>query len=138
MRPVRDQCSSCAGNPTTTQELSWYTPRSADTKSSEEPILLGVVNRTIHDVCMKEASGSEAMMGLMDRHRPSDGEWDQFSRLDIVGFDDISLKKVTEILSRSAQDVLTLQQSYLVCEQIVTRQRSKCCFLGCLSSCARR
>ena len=93
LRPVRDQCSSCAGNPTTTQELSWYTPRSADTKSSEEPILLGVVNRTIHDVCMKEASGSEAMMGLMDRHRPSDGEWDQCSRLDIVGFDDISLKK---------------------------------------------
>ena len=32
-------------------------------------------------------------MGLMDRHRPSDGEWDQCSRLDIVGFDDISLKK---------------------------------------------
>ena len=45
------------------------------------------------DVCMKEASGSEAILGLMDRHRPSDGEWDQCSRLDIVGFDDISLKK---------------------------------------------
>jgi len=57
LRPVRDQCSSCDGNPTTTQEVSWYTPRSAYTKSYEAHILLGVVNRTIHDVCMKEAIG---------------------------------------------------------------------------------
>src|SRR5712691_5085991 len=93
LRPVRYQCSSCDGNPTTTQELSWYTPRSAYTKSYEEHILLGVVNSTIHDVCMKEDIGYEAIMGIMDRHIQSEVEWDQFSRLDILGFDEISLKK---------------------------------------------
>ena len=29
LRPVRYQCLSCDGNPTTTQQLSWYNPRSA-------------------------------------------------------------------------------------------------------------
>jgi len=36
LRPVRYQCPSCEGNPTTTQPLSWYNPRSSYTKSYEE------------------------------------------------------------------------------------------------------
>jgi len=93
LRPVRYQCSSCDGKPTTTQELSWYTPRSSYTKSYEEHILLGVVNSTIQDVCMKEDIGYEAIMGIIDRHIQNEVEWDQFSRLDVLGFDEISLKK---------------------------------------------
>ncbi len=42
LRPVRYQCPSCDGNPTTTQQLSWYTPRSSYTKPYEE---LGCLNR---------------------------------------------------------------------------------------------
>jgi transposase len=38
--PIRYQCPSCDGHPTTTQQLSWYTPKSAYTKAYEEHILL--------------------------------------------------------------------------------------------------
>src|SRR5712691_1375626 len=31
IRPVRYQCPYCQGNPTTTQQLLWYTPKSAHT-----------------------------------------------------------------------------------------------------------
>jgi len=93
LRPVRYQCPSCDGKPTTTQQLSWYTPRSSYTKSYEEHILLGVVNSTIQDVCIKEDMGYEAIMGIMDRHIQSEVEWGQFSRIDVLGIDEIALKK---------------------------------------------
>ncbi len=93
LRPVRYQCPSCDGKPTTTQQLSWYNPRSSYTKSYEEHILFGMVNSTIQDVCMKEDMGYEAIMGILDRHIQSEVEWDQFSRLDVLGLDEISLKK---------------------------------------------
>lgn len=93
MRPVRYQCFYCDGKPTTTQQLSWYTPRSSYTKSYEEHILLGVVNSTVQDVCLKEDMGYEAIMGIMDRHIQGEVEWDQFSRIDVLGLDEISLKK---------------------------------------------
>jgi len=93
LRPGRYQCLYCDGTPTTTQQLSWYTPRSAYTKAYEEHILLGVVNSTVQDVCMKEDIGYEAVMGIIDRHIQSEVDWDQFSRLDVVGLDEIALKK---------------------------------------------
>ena len=93
LRPVRYQCLYCDGKPTTTQQLSWYTPRSSYTKSYEEHIVLGVVNSTVQDVCIKEDMGYEAIMGIMDRHRQGEVEWDQFSRIDVLGLDEISLKK---------------------------------------------
>src|SRR5216683_5299279 len=65
LRPVRYQCSSCDGKPTTTQELSWYTPRSSYTKSYEEHILLGVVNSTIQDVCIKEELAMKPSWALL-------------------------------------------------------------------------
>ena len=41
LRPVRYQCSYCHGQPTTTQQLSWYTLKSSYTKAYEQHILLG-------------------------------------------------------------------------------------------------
>jgi transposase len=75
--------------------------------------LLGVVNSTIQAVCMKEAIGYEAIMGIIDRHRQSEGEWDHFSRLDVVGLDEISLKKghrnfVTIITGRMDSETVIL------------------------------
>ena len=83
LRPVRDPCLYGDGKPTTTQPLSWDTPRSADTQSSEEPIGLGVVNRTGHDVCRKEDRGDEAIMGLLDRPRQGEGEGDPLARIEV-------------------------------------------------------
>src|SRR2546427_694550 len=66
LRPVRYQCPSCDRNPTTTQQLSWYNPRSSYTKAYEEHILLGVVNSTIQDVCRKEIFGKQVKI-VIDR-----------------------------------------------------------------------
>lgn len=93
LRPVRYQCPSCDGNPTTTQQLAWSHPRSAYTKSYEEHILLGVVNSTIQDICIKERMGYEAIMGIINRHIQAEVDWETFSRLDVIGIDEISLKK---------------------------------------------
>ena len=93
LRPVRYQCFSCDGRPTTTQQLSWYNPRSAYTKPYEEHILLGIVNSTIYDVSIKEDTGYEAIMGIIDRHIQVKVDWETCTRLDIIGIDEISLKK---------------------------------------------
>lgn len=83
LRPVRYQCPYCDEHPTTTQQLSWYTPKSPYTKVYEAHILLKFVNSTVQDVCMKEAMGYEAVMGILDRHIQGEVDWKQFSRLDI-------------------------------------------------------
>jgi transposase len=93
IRPVRYQCPSCSGGPTTTQRFSWYNPKSSYTKSYEEHILLLVINSTVHDVSLKEQVGYEAIMGIIDRHIQSEIDWHTVSRLDIIGIDEISLKK---------------------------------------------
>ncbi len=48
VRPVRYQCPSCAAGPTTTQQCSWYNPRSSYTKAYEEHILLQVVGVVVN------------------------------------------------------------------------------------------
>jgi len=93
LRPVRYQCPSCDGNPTTTQQLCWHTPRSSYTKPYEEHILLGLVNSTVQDVCIKEDIGYEAIMGIIARHIQEEVDWSQYSHLDILGIDEIALKK---------------------------------------------
>jgi transposase len=93
LRPVRYQCPYCDGHPTTTQQLSWYTPKSPYTKIYETHILLKLVNSTVQDVCIKEEMGYEAVMGILDRHIQGEVDWNQFVRLDVLGLDEISLKK---------------------------------------------
>jgi len=113
LRPVRYQCTSCSGKPTTTQQLSWYHPRSAYTKAYEEHILLRVVNSTIHDVCLKEQVGYEAIMGIIDRYIQAEIDWNTLSQLDIIGIDEIALKKghrdfVTIITGRMNKQTMIL------------------------------
>ena len=67
--------------------------KSPYTKVYEAHILLKLVNSTVQDVCMKEDMGYEAVMGVLDRHIQGEVDWKQFSRLDILGLDEISLKK---------------------------------------------
>jgi transposase len=93
LRPKRYQCLHCHSNPTTTQQLSWYTPRSSFTKSYEKQILLSLVNSTVQDTSVKEDIGYEAIMGIIDRHIERDINWEDVARLDVLGLDEISLKK---------------------------------------------
>lgn len=93
LRPVRYQCLSCDGDPTTTQQLSWYNPRSAYTKPYEEHILLGIVNSTVHDISIKEDIGCEAIIGIINRNIQVKIDWNTLTCLDVIGIDEISLKK---------------------------------------------
>ena len=66
LRPKRYQCLYCESHPTTTQQLAWYTPRSAYTRAYEEQVLLSLVNGTVEDSSIKEDVGYEAIMGIID------------------------------------------------------------------------
>jgi transposase len=68
LRPKRYQCFHGHGNPTTTQTLTWYTPRSSFPKAYEKQILLSLVNSIVQDTSIKEDIGYEAIMGIIDRH----------------------------------------------------------------------
>jgi transposase len=81
LRPKRYQCLHCDGNSTTTQTLSWYTPRSSFTKAYEKQILLSMVNSTVQDTSIKEDIGYEAIMGIIDRYIERDIHWEDMTRL---------------------------------------------------------
>jgi transposase len=80
LRPKRYQCRHGPGNPPTTQQLSWYPPRSAFTKAYEKQILLSLVKSTVQDVSIKEDIGYEALMGIIDRHSERDIHWEDVTR----------------------------------------------------------
>jgi len=51
------------------------------------------VNSTVSDVCIKEDLGYEAVMGIIQRHIKTEVEWSEIERLDVIGIDEIPLKK---------------------------------------------
>lgn len=93
LRPKRFECPYCSNKPRTTQQLSWYKPRSPHTKVYEEQVLLQLVNSTVQDVVIKEKLGYEAVVGIIDRRLASQVDWSQIERLDVLGLDEIALKK---------------------------------------------
>lgn len=108
LRPKRYQCQDCQGKPTTTQTLSWYDARSPHTKAYEAQVLLSLVNSTVQDVSRKEALGYEAVMGIISRQVASEVDWNTLTCLEIVGVDEIALRKgqrdfVTLVTARTAE-----------------------------------
>lgn len=93
IRPKRYQCPYCSDKPTSTQRLSWQEPNSPNTKAYEGHVLLQLINATIQDVSLKERLGYDAVIGIVDRHIACQVNWDQFQRLDVLGLDEIALKK---------------------------------------------
>jgi len=113
IRPERYQCTHCSGNPTTTQKLQWYEPRSPHTIAYEEHVLRELVGSTVSDVCIKEDLGYEAVMGIIQRHIKTEVEWSEIERLDVIGIDEISLKKghkdfVTVVTARTDGRIIIL------------------------------
>lgn len=93
LRPKRYQCHSCDGHPTTSQTLSWYTPRASVTKAFEQQMLLESINSTLEDVSRKHAVGVDALQGILDRNMTCDVDWDTIEKLEVIGIDEIALKK---------------------------------------------
>ncbi|MBS1220382.1 MAG: transposase [Proteobacteria bacterium] len=92
-KPRRYWCSHCKAQPTTTQRLPWYELRSPHTRAYENHILLSLVNSTVMDVSIKEGIGYEAVMGIIKRHVSPEVDWSEFEDLEIIGVDEIALKK---------------------------------------------
>jgi transposase len=93
LRPKRYLCPYCSDKPTSTQQLSWYKPKSPHTKAYEEHVLFQLVNSTIQDVGLKERLGYDAVEGIVDRYIDHQVNWNRFQRLDVLGLDEIALKK---------------------------------------------
>ena len=93
LRPPRYQCTVCHGQPTTTQQASWYERNRPHTKAYEVHVLRMLVNSTVSDVVVKENLGYEAVMGIVNHHIAGEVDWNRFERLDEIGIDEIALKK---------------------------------------------
>ncbi len=113
IRPVRYQCLHCKSRPTTTQKLPWYVQRSPHTKAYDEHILLSLINSTVEDVSLKEGLGYKAVEGVVDRYIQRRVNWKAIKRLDVIGLDEISLKKghkdfVTIVTGRRGEHTIIL------------------------------
>ena len=111
--PKRYQCTNCSGNPTSTQSLSWYDLKSSQTKEYENHVLLQLINSTIIDVSIKESLGEKAILGIVNRYIDTKINWREIKRLDVIGIDEISLKKghkdfVTIVTARIGVKVIIL------------------------------
>ncbi len=96
LRPKRYECPYCSSKEhrkISTQQLSWYRTRSPHTKVYEEQVLLGLINSTTQDVAYKEGLGYEAVVGIIKRHIAIRVDWSSFERLEVLGLDEIALKK---------------------------------------------
>jgi len=96
LRPKRYECPFCTSQKhrkISTQQLDWYRPKSPHTKAYEEQVLLQLVNSTIQDVALKEKLGYEAVVGIVNRHVATQVDWFEFERLEVIGLDEIALKK---------------------------------------------
>lgn len=92
IRLPRYQCD-CDGQPTTTQQVAWLMRRSRFTKAFDAHLLLCCVNSTIADVAIKERVSYESVNGVIDRNIEKSVDWKKIKKLDIIGVDEISLKK---------------------------------------------
>ncbi len=113
LRPKRFKCPYCTNEPTSTQQLSWYQSKSPHTKAYEEHLLLQLINSTIQDVALKEGVGYEAVVGIIDRHIATGVDWLELTQLEVLGLDEVALKKghndyVVIVTTRLSDDQLKI------------------------------
>ncbi len=89
----RYQCDHCKKQPKTTQRPSWHKKNSSFTVPYEEWILLSAINSTEVDVSQKEGLTEEQVKGIINRYIDNKVDWNKVKYLDVLGIDEISLKK---------------------------------------------
>ena len=92
-RPKRYQCGNCEGRPTTTEKLDWHESNSPHSFAYDEHILLQLINSTIEDVSQKESISYDSVLGTLERRIESSVDWSRYTELDVLGLDEISLKR---------------------------------------------
>jgi transposase len=93
IKPVRYQCEYCDDKTTTTEQASWYNRRSKFTKAYEEYLLKMLINSTITDISHKEAVSFDDIEGILNRRIEKEVNWDSLKKINILGLDEIALKK---------------------------------------------
>lgn len=93
VRPRRYRCTTCEGQPTTTQRLDWYTPKSPNTQAYERHLLLQMVQTTLADLSIKEDIGYKELEAVLDRWIACKADWRTLKRLRVLGLDEIALRK---------------------------------------------
>jgi len=92
-RPKRYRCAYCEGGPTTTQQVSWHEANSPNTRAFEDYLLKMLVNSTVQDVSQKVGLSYDRVLGVLERRMAQTVDWSRFERLDLLGIDEIALKK---------------------------------------------
>ena len=111
-RPRRYQCLVCEGHPTTTQRLDWHDPQSRHTFALDEHLLLQLIGSTIEDISLKERVGYDAVLGALERRIRAAVDWSAYTRLEVLGLDEIALKK-------GHRDFITIVTARLANGQVV-------------------
>lgn len=92
LRPKRFRCPKC-DDQLTTQQLGWYDERSPHTKAYDQWLLRQLIGSTISDVARKEVASYDEVFGALQRLIAGTVNWANFKRLEILGLDEIALKK---------------------------------------------
>ena len=90
---LRYQCDHGEKHPKTTQHPSWHKRNSSFTVAYEEWILLSAINSTEVDVSQKKGITEEQVKGIVHRYIDSKVDWNKVNYLEVLGIDEISLKK---------------------------------------------
>jgi transposase len=106
LSPKRYECPNCNGK-TSTQKLDWYEEKSPHTKAYDRHLMLQLVNSTMEDVSHKEDVGYDAVAGAVERCIQVSVDWKQFTELEIIGIDEIAMRKG----HRDFVAIITTQQS---------------------------
>jgi transposase len=92
-RPRRFSCENCEGHPTTTEHLDWVNSNSPHTLAYDQPVLLELVNARVEEVSVKELLSYPSVVGVLDRCIQSSVDWSAYTQLDVLGLDEIALRK---------------------------------------------
>jgi transposase len=90
-RPRRYYCSDC--DVTTTQRVDWHEPNSPHTLAYDDHVLFQLVNSTIQDVSFKEELAYDRVLGVLERRVNRKVDWGQYDDLNVLGVDEIALRK---------------------------------------------
>jgi transposase len=93
IRPVRFQCQYCKSKRTQTEQFGWYNPRSRVTKKFEKHLMCMLINSTVIDVAKKVGTTEDIIYGAFERQVSEQVDWDKIYTLEILGIDEISIKK---------------------------------------------
>ncbi len=73
--------------------MLWHQAKSPHTRPYEERVLVQLINSTIKDVSLKEGLGYDEVEGIVERNIRTKVDWQELESLDVLGIDEISLKK---------------------------------------------